>query len=118
MSSTALTAPRLEQERLRHRVILQDRFSSLDLVAGVDVAFADQGRWSKAAIVVMTYPDLHLVETAIAVILPCLPAFLAWPFVMAIRLFWAKCNQSLIHPLILMVKYLGKNNGELSTLRI
>ncbi|MEB3226883.1 MAG: endonuclease V, partial [Synechocystis sp.] len=75
MPSTALTAARLEQEYLRHQVILQDCFSSLDLVAGVDVAFADQGRWSKAAIVIMTYPDLHIVETAIAAIPTVFPYY-------------------------------------------
>jgi deoxyribonuclease V len=91
--STALTAARLEQERLRHQVILQDCFSSLNLVAGVDVAFADQGRWSKAAIVVMTYPDLHIVETAIAAIptvFPYCSGFLSFRELPVILAAWEK----------------------------
>ncbi|MGA1623967.1 MAG: deoxyribonuclease V [Synechocystis sp.] len=93
MPSTALTAARLEQERLRHQVILQDCFSSLELVAGVDVAFADQGRWSKAAIVIMTYPDLHIVETAIAAIptvFPYYSGFLSFRELPVILAAWEK----------------------------
>jgi deoxyribonuclease V len=94
--STALTAARLEQERLRHQVILEDGFSSLDLVAGVDVAFADQGRWSKAAIVIMTYPELKVVETAIAAIPTAFPyysGFLSFRELPVILAAWQKLQR-------------------------
>lgn len=93
MLFTSLTAARLEQERLRHQVIFEDHFSALNLVAGVDVAFAEQGRWSKAAVVVMTYPDLQVVETAIAAIptvFPYYSGFLSFREMPVILAAWGK----------------------------
>ncbi len=54
------------QEQLRHQVILEDLFEPLQLVAGVDVGFEDGGDTTRAAVVVLRFPDLTVVEKAVA----------------------------------------------------
>lgn len=54
------------QERLRTRVSLTDDFGPVRLVAGTDVAFEDRGRITRGAVAVLSYPDLELVEHAVA----------------------------------------------------
>ncbi len=54
------------QEELRQRVIRQDTFGDVQLVAGVDVGFEDQGATARAAVVVLQFPELTVVESAIA----------------------------------------------------
>ena len=61
------------QERLRGRVERRDQFGRIRRVAGADVAFGN-GQ-SYAAVLVFSYPDLQLVETAQAV------APLSFPYV-------------------------------------
>lgn len=53
------------QERLRHEVILQDQPGTLRLVAGVDAGFEDGGSVTRAAVVVLSFPNLEIVETAL-----------------------------------------------------
>ena len=50
------------QERLRGRVERRDRFGRIQRVAGADVAF--WGGRAYAAVLVFSYPDLQLIETA------------------------------------------------------
>jgi deoxyribonuclease V len=54
------------QNRLRDKVINQDRFGPIQQVAGVDVGFEDQGKTTRAAIAVLDFPSLELVAQAIA----------------------------------------------------
>lgn len=54
------------QESLRQQVIREDRFDPIRTVAGVDVGFEADGTITRAAVVVLGYPELDLVETAIA----------------------------------------------------
>ncbi len=54
------------QRELRSRVITQDDFPRLERVAGVDVGFEEQGTVTRAAIAVLSLPDLELLEHAIA----------------------------------------------------
>ncbi len=59
------------QTKLARRVIRSDRLGpagkrGLATVAGVDIAFADGGRTTRAALVVLSLPDLAVVETALA----------------------------------------------------
>lgn len=54
------------QESLRLKVIREDRFGLIQTVAGVDVGFEADGTITRAAVVVLGYPELDLVETAIA----------------------------------------------------
>ena len=54
------------QQELRKHIITQDHFTNIQRVAGVDVGFEDQGRITRAAVAVLRYPELELLETAIA----------------------------------------------------
>jgi deoxyribonuclease V len=53
------------QESLRQQVVREDRFDPIRTVAGVDVGFEADGTITRAAVVVLGYPELDLVETAI-----------------------------------------------------
>ena len=54
------------QRRLRGQLILEDRLGAVRRVAGVDVGFAAGGCVSRAAVAVLSYPKLALLETALA----------------------------------------------------
>lgn len=54
------------QKQLCSQVIPTDEFSEVRYVAGVDVGFEDQGKITRAAIAVLTWPELNLHETTIA----------------------------------------------------
>jgi len=57
---------RTQQERLRNRVITEDRLGPVRHVAGVDVGFEDGGRVTRAAVAVLSFPGLEPVDEAIA----------------------------------------------------
>ncbi len=50
------------QTELADQVVRTDRFNRLDLVAGVDIGFEDQGRTTRAAVIVLSLPELGLLE--------------------------------------------------------
>jgi len=54
------------QRELRPRVVLTDRLGPVRRVAGVDVGFDANGAVTRAAVAVLAYPELALVESAIA----------------------------------------------------
>lgn len=54
------------QEELRHRVIARDRLGRVRRVAGVDVGFERDGAVTRAAVAVLGFPGLELVDWAIA----------------------------------------------------
>ncbi len=54
------------QQRLRGRVETADRLGPVTRVAGVDVGFEEGGRITRGAVAVLSFPDLALVEQAIA----------------------------------------------------
>ena len=54
------------QQSLRSEVILTDQLGEVQTVAGVDVGFEDEGRITRAAIAVLSFPDLKLQARAIA----------------------------------------------------
>ncbi len=54
------------QRELRARVILADRLGPARRVAGVDVGFEADGAVTRAAVAVLGYPQLELLETALA----------------------------------------------------
>jgi deoxyribonuclease V len=75
------------QEQLRDRVITRDCFERIKYVAGVDLGFKDNYRISQAAIALLSFPELELVETAIASIptaFPYVPGYLSFREVPAI----------------------------------
>lgn len=54
------------QETLRRRVETADRLPEIHRVAGVDVGFEADGRITRAAVAVLSFPDLQPLEQAIA----------------------------------------------------
>ncbi len=54
------------QQSLRTHVITYDQFKEIRIVGGVDVGFEDNGRLTRAAVVVLAYPTLHRMEYVIA----------------------------------------------------
>ncbi|MGJ3247488.1 MAG: deoxyribonuclease V [Elainellaceae cyanobacterium] len=54
------------QNALKHEVILTDEFDDVQRVAGVDVGFEDSGNTTRAAVAVLSFPELQLQEKAIA----------------------------------------------------
>lgn len=69
------------QERLRLEVILQDDFGELRTVAGVDAGFENEGTTARAAVVVLSFPDLKPIDYALArgpARFPYVPGFLSF----------------------------------------
>lgn len=54
------------QENLREHLVARDDFGSVDTVAGVDVGFEEGGSVTRAAVVVLRFPDLDPVDRALA----------------------------------------------------
>ncbi|MBE9178169.1 deoxyribonuclease V [Oculatella sp. LEGE 06141] len=54
------------QQSLRQQVITTDQVGSVGLVAGVDVGFEDGGETTRAAVAVLSFPDLQLQEQVLA----------------------------------------------------
>ncbi len=57
---------RVIQQRLRGAVIRRDCFTRVETVAGVDVGFPDRGATTRAAVAVLSYPGLELLESSVA----------------------------------------------------
>ncbi len=54
------------QKNLAAQVIRQDQLNTINSVAGVDVGFEENNRITRAAVVVLDFPSLELVEYSIA----------------------------------------------------
>ncbi|MDJ0577011.1 MAG: deoxyribonuclease V [Xenococcaceae cyanobacterium MO_234.B1] len=75
------------QEKLRNQVITQDYLGQVHYVAGTDVGFKDNYSITQAAVAVLSFPELELVETAIAKIpttFPYIPGYLSFREIPAI----------------------------------
>ncbi len=70
------------QQQLRNEVITEDKLPEIvRYVAGVDMGFEADGAISRAAVAVLSFPDLQLVETALAyrpTTFPYIPGFLSF----------------------------------------
>ncbi|MEW6491801.1 MAG: deoxyribonuclease V [Cyanobacteriota bacterium] len=69
------------QKQLQSEVILEDQLGEVQYVAGVDVGFEDDYAISRAAVAVLSFPDLQLVEHTIArrpTTFPYIPGFLSF----------------------------------------
>lgn len=69
------------QNSLKSQVIVEDKLGEVKYVAGLDAAFLENGQVTKAAAAVFSFPDLQLVETAIATretTFPYIPGFLSF----------------------------------------
>ncbi|MEL6494764.1 MAG: deoxyribonuclease V [Cyanobacteria bacterium J06623_7] len=83
------------QLELCDRVITTDELGKVKYVAGVDIGFENNYAISKAAIAVLTYPELELVEQAIARIptaFPYVPGYLSFREIPAILAAFPKLN--------------------------
>jgi deoxyribonuclease V len=54
------------QRELRAHLILEDQLGPVRRIAGVDVGFEESGAVTRAAVAVLRYPELDVLETAIA----------------------------------------------------
>ena len=61
------------QQSLRDRVITEDQLRTPCCVAGVDVGFEDDGRATRAAVAVLDFPSLQLLERAVVRSKTCFP---------------------------------------------
>jgi deoxyribonuclease V len=69
------------QERLRSQVVVADEIASLASVAGVDAGFEEDGTIARAAVVVLSYPELKPLDYALArgpARFPYVPGFLSF----------------------------------------
>ncbi|MBD2094602.1 deoxyribonuclease V [Trichocoleus sp. FACHB-591] len=69
------------QQQLRGDIIKEDQLGTVQRVAGVDVGFEADGTITRAAIAVLSFPELQLVEHAIArrpTTFPYIPGFLSF----------------------------------------
>ncbi|WP_036476964.1 deoxyribonuclease V [Myxosarcina sp. GI1] len=82
-----VTEAKVIQEQLRDRVVREDCLSEVNYVAGVDIGFENKYAITKAAIAVLSFPELELVETAIAripTVFPYVPGYLSFREIPAI----------------------------------
>ncbi len=76
-----------QQKRLAAKVVVQDQLEAVRTVAGVDVGFEEQGKITRAAVAVLTWPELELHEQAIArcaTTFPYIPGLLSFREIPAI----------------------------------
>jgi deoxyribonuclease V len=70
------------QKTLRNQVITTDQLNEpIQYVAGVDMGFFENGKMSRAAVAVLSFPDLQVIETSVAyrpTIFPYIPGFLSF----------------------------------------
>ena len=93
-----LTALRAQQIELASQVIREDRLSQDPpaLIAGADVGFEQGGEVTRAAIVLLSYPSLELLEyqvARIATTMPYIPGFLSFREYPALLAAWDKLTQ-------------------------
>lgn len=84
---TDIGAAKQLQNELRDQVIREDQLGTVQLIAGVDVAFAENNTITKAAVVILSYPDLTVLGSAIAetpTTFPYVPGFLSFREIPAI----------------------------------
>lgn len=66
---------------LSQEVIREDQLGEVKLVAGVDVGFEDSGQVTRAAVAVLTFPELELVEQQVVrrpTLMPYIPGLLSF----------------------------------------
>ena len=99
------------QEQFRNQVVSTSQLQTVRHVAGVDIGFENQGKITRAALVVLSFPDLQLVEQHIVrdkTRFPYVPGYLSFREVPAALMAFEKVNitpdlvlcdgQGLAHP--------------------
>jgi len=77
---TTASAAIAMQQALRHRVVTVDELGPVRRVAGLDVGFEEQDTVARAAVAVLSYPDLTLADQVVArrpVHFPYIPGLLS-----------------------------------------
>lgn len=100
-----IAALRQEQQQRAAEIVLQDDFDVMPprLIGGADVGFEQGGEITRAALVVVEYPSLRLVEhqvARIATTMPYIPGFLSFREIPALLAAWQQLEH---HPDLLMV---------------
>ena len=100
-----IAALRAEQRQRAAQIITDDDFDILPprLIGGADVGFEQQGTITRAAMVILEYPSLALVEyqeARIATIMPYIPGLLSFREVPALQAVWKQLQHQ---PDLLMV---------------
>jgi deoxyribonuclease V len=75
------------QSHLRHQVILEDQLIGLRTIAGIDVGFESDGKLTRAAIVVLSFPELIVREKSMVrrpTTFPYIPGLLSFREVPAV----------------------------------
>ena len=93
-----LAALRAQQLALASSVIREDRLDnpSPDLIAGADVGFEQEGEVTRAAIALLSWPALELVEyqvARVATTMPYIPGFLSFRETPALLAAWEQLTQ-------------------------
>ncbi len=70
------------QHGLRVQIITQYKLGTVNYLAGVDVGFEEAGTWTRAAVVVLAFPQLDLHEYAIV------RAPTTFPYVPGLHVIW------------------------------
>jgi deoxyribonuclease V len=84
---TTLEEAMAVQQQLRSQVITEDRLGDVRYVAGIDCGFEEDGTITRAAVAVLSFPDLALVDQSIArqpTTMPYVPGFLSFREVPAV----------------------------------
>lgn len=82
-----------KQKELARQIVLEDRFELSEpvLIAGTDVGFENEGAITRAAIAILTFPQLELVEYKIARVntgIPYIPGLLSFREIPALTAAW------------------------------
>lgn len=80
-SPKSIAEARAIQEHMRSQVITCDQLDEVKRVAGLDVGFEAGGAITRAAVVVLSYPELRLLEQSLVRIptrFPYVPGFLSF----------------------------------------
>jgi len=54
------------QEQLREQLVRRDDFARIETIAGIDIGFEEQGQITRAAVVLLRFPDLETLDQAVA----------------------------------------------------
>jgi len=84
------------QSRLADQVEVRDRLGKVRFIAGVDVGFEDNNTITRAALVVLAYPSLEVVERQLAKLpttFPYVPGLLSFREAPAVLQAWSQLTQ-------------------------
>ena len=78
---TSIEGARAIQESLRGKVITRNQLGSVTHVAGIDIGFEESGKITRAAVVLLAFPSLEMVEkqvTRVKTRFPYVPGYLSF----------------------------------------